>query len=129
MEVVTRYEKTLIFPYFLRLPRSAKVVTQVVTYVVTYSVTVLDHDLSFCRLICILFLLYLNFVCFICRMFDFLKNFVPRKDPFTTEYRNFCRQNQTIHISCHAITRRRHLKRTVRLTRTHTIVCSRHSVV
>ena len=88
-EVVTRYEKTLIFPHFLRLPRPA----EVVTYVVTCVVTIYDHNLSFCRSICILFLLYLGVVCFISQIFNFLKNFVHRKDPFTTDPRSFARQN------------------------------------
>ena len=98
--------KTLILPHFLRLPRSAEVVTHVVTYVVT----ALDHNLSFCRLICILFLLYLGCSMFIGQIFEFLKNFFYRKDPFTTDYQKMPKQNQTI-------THRRHLKD------------SRHSVV
>ena len=41
-EVVTRCKKTLIFPYFLRLPRSEEVVT--------YAVTILDRYLSTCTI-------------------------------------------------------------------------------
>ena len=89
IEVVKQKKKTLIFPYFLRLPRQI----EVVTYEVTYVVTMLDHNLSFCRSICILFLLYPDVAHFISQIFDFLKNFVYRKDPFTTDSRNSHRQN------------------------------------
>ena len=84
-EVVTRCEKSLIFPYFLRLPRQAEVVT--------YEVTELSHNLNFCRSICILFYFIWTLCASLARIFDFLKNFVQRKDPFTTDPRNYAQQN------------------------------------
>ena len=53
--------KTLIFPYFLRLPRQAEVVT--------YEVTELSHSLNFCRSDLYTILLYLDVVRFISQDF------------------------------------------------------------